>query len=137
MHGWRVQTPTTSACSIEITNGQTGATGLVLGAVVLAADSVDVQWFDEGLDAGDSLSIQVISGECSVTLYHSTDVSASLRITDGATGAAGLVLASIKVMPDESNVQWFERGITAGTNLSIDHISGTSDVTLYYTTGNS
>lgn len=71
------------------------------------------------------------------SVQATTATSGTVRITDGATGAAGLALGYVNVASGTTETQWFDRGITAGVNISIQKIDGTCDVTLYHTTGNS
>lgn len=61
--------------------------------------------------------------------------TATFRILHGATVAAGTELVAVELAADKSEVKWFgPRGIACPNGLTIDHILGTVDVTLYYAT---
>lgn len=55
------------------------------------------------------------------------------KIINGATVAAGTVIAPFELAANESKTVWFgPPGINANNGLSIDHIAGTFDCELYY-----
>lgn len=59
--------------------------------------------------------------------------AASAKIVHGATGAGGTVIAALEVAANGSKSQWLWPGIDCASGLSIDHLSGTLDINLYYT----
>ena len=64
-----------AVCSFDIVNGATGAAGADLAYVELALSSGTTVWFGpEGLDAASGLSVDFISGQFDLVLYHKTKV---------------------------------------------------------------
>ena len=63
---------------------------------------------------------------------------ATFTIQHSATGAAGNIVVAVELLANSSLTQWFgPQGIDVATNgLSINHIAGEFDVTLYYLTTN-
>ena len=65
---------------------------------------------------------------------HATAAVATFRIVHGATGAGGTAIIPVELSANESTSDWFEDGIAVPSGLSIDHIAGTFDCTLFYVT---
>lgn len=61
--------------------------------------------------------------------------AAKVLIKHGATAAAGTLVVPIDMSSDESGIAWFgPRGIAVPNGVSIEFVSGTSDVVLYTST---
>lgn len=66
-----------------------------------------------------------------------TPAVATFRIMNGATVAAGSVLAPVELSANESRGDWYgPDGVDASNGLTIDVIAGTVDVTLFYKLNN-
>lgn len=58
---------------------------------------------------------------------------ATARIVEGATASGGTAFLPIELAANESKSAWYgPDGIAVPDGLSIDHIAGTLDVTLFY-----
>lgn len=64
-----------------------------------------------------------------------TPAVATFRVVHGATGAGGDAVIPVELAASGSTFQWFgPQGVAFASGISIDHIAGTVDVTLFYTT---
>lgn len=70
----------------------------------------------------------------SITETASPAGRASVRLMNGATVAGGEMFATIPLAPQEGHTQWFPGGISIPNGLSIDLVSGTVDIAVYYAT---
>lgn len=63
-----------------------------------------------------------------------TAAAAAFNIVDGATGSGGTQVVPVELAADSSDSKWFgPDGIAIDSgNLSIDVVTGTVDVTLYF-----
>lgn len=62
---------------------------------------------------------------------------ATFQIVHGATGASGDAIVPVELAANGSTFQWFgPQGIAVADGISIDHVAGTVDVTLFYITTN-
>ena len=58
---------------------------------------------------------------------------ATARIMNGATGAGGTEIVAIELAANESKFKWFWPGVDSANGISVDHIAGTLDITIFYT----
>lgn len=60
--------------------------------------------------------------------------ASDFNIVDGSTGSGGTMMVPVEIAANESKSEWFgPDGIEVETgNLSIDHTSGSLDITLYF-----
>lgn len=69
----------------------------------------------------------------SIRESKSSAAVATGRITNGATGASGTVVANIELAADTSQTFWLgSGGIACPNGISVDWIAGEFDITLYY-----
>lgn len=62
-----------------------------------------------------------------------TPAVATIHIVEGATGAGGDQVASVKLAANAAKTIWFgDRGIAVPGGLSVDWVEGTLDIVLYY-----
>jgi len=58
---------------------------------------------------------------------------ASAKIVHGATGAAGTLVVPIGLAADSCATGWYApEGIPMANGISIDHLAGSLDITLFY-----
>lgn len=61
-----------------------------------------------------------------------TPAAATFHVVHGATGAGGDAIIPVELAANESGRDWFgDAGIAVPNGLSIDHVAGTFDVTLF------
>jgi hypothetical protein len=60
---------------------------------------------------------------------------ATFRIMHSATGAAGTAMEYVELAANGSDRDWKHPGVSCDDGISIDHIAGTFDVTIYYYIG--
>lgn len=61
---------------------------------------------------------------------------ATFTVVNGAVAATGTLLIPVEVAANGSGYAWFgPHGLAATGGLSIDHVAGAVDVTLFYLTG--
>lgn len=60
--------------------------------------------------------------------------TAVAKIVNGATGAGGSAIMNIGLTANDSKVEWCWPGIDAAAGISIDHVSGALDITIFYIT---
>lgn len=62
-----------------------------------------------------------------------TPAVATFQIVHGATGAGGDAIIPVELAASASTFQWFgPQGIAVADGISIDHVAGTVDVTIFY-----
>lgn len=108
--------------------GSVGGLGIMVAAtaVVSAAATTDA---DALVAAATGLRLIGFS------IVETAGAAATLKIIHGATGAGGTELVGVNLAASESTSDWFgPEGIAAASGLSIDRITGTTRVVLYYKT---
>lgn len=60
---------------------------------------------------------------------------ATFEIVNGATGATDDTIVSVELLADYSETVWMWPGVDCASGISVDHIAGTFDVTIYYYVG--
>jgi hypothetical protein len=60
---------------------------------------------------------------------------ATFEIVNGATGAIDDTIVSVELAANGSETKWMWPGVDCAAGISVDHIAGTFDVTIYYYIG--